>query len=635
MNIKMRVKDKKNLKNKIDLENILVSKNPHSIKPENINIQTINIDKRKNYINEEKKFWSSKNLKKKIYLNNSAINYNINNKKYCQNDEQISYFESSESERPPSPINSPTSSTHLTYTKKKKKQKRYQKKKIAKYNYRNKNKYYNSINNISFNSNINNSIFLASSSSSSSSDNDYDYSESSDISFRSKENKRKRFYEEMMVEENELDYLKKSEVGIISSEEEDNNNSLDISNSIEENFNNEIERILIDIYNKNITLISSENYNEINKNNYQIQDTQKQIKKFLKRENLKINLLVLKSLSNKIKELIGKYKEKVFEIKEIKYLYEIIQSQRQYIIKNQQIHFNNSVESNVATNSNSNSLNDSNNEEENLFNLQDEIVSKASSILLRELIHIKKTLKLSSKEIETIFRYPFSLLNENGKKIKFSVELMQNEEFCKTLLNDEIISSLLKQIKGIFNQTNDIKILKMMEELEGNCEHKNEMTRFLEYINNKLNININKNNENNENKIKKTNNKNKNNNKKKETEIENNNNNIDNNNENKELNFKNIDELLNYINDETDSKKGKKRGKKGKKNKKQKKEEKELINNIKDNDNNDNNYYYLGDEFKKEFEDFKRDIEENSVHICKIEKIIPCLSNDFLNNLSK
>ena len=626
----MKVKVNKNIKNKIDLENILVSKNP-----ENINIQTININKRKNYINEEKKFWSSKNLKKKIYLNNSAINYNINNKKYYQNDEQISFFESWESDRSPSPINSLASSMHITYTKKKKKQKRYQKKKISKYNYKNK-KYYNSLNNISFYSKINNSIFLASSSSSSSSDNDYDYSESSDISFRSKDNKRKRFYEENMIEENESDYLKKSEVGIISSEEEDNNNSLDISNSIEENFNNEIERILIDIYNKNITIISSENFNEINKNNYHIEDTQKQIKKFLKRENFKINLLVLKSLSNKIKELIGKYKEKVFEIKEIKYLYEIIQRQRQYIINNQQIHFNNSVESNVATNSNSNSLNDSNNEEENLFNLQDEIVSKAPSILLRELIHIKRTLKLSSKEIETIFRYPFSLLNEKGKKIKFSVELMQNEEFCKTLLNDEILSNILRQIKGIFNQENDIKITKMIEELEGNYEHKNEMTRFIEYINNKLNININKN-ENNENENKNKNkiddkNKNKNkidnkNNINKKREIEHNNND----NENKELDFKNIDELLNYINDETDSRKGKKKGKKGKKNKKQKKEEKIIINNIKDN----NNYYYLGDDFKKEFEEFKRDIEENSIHIYKIKKIIPCLSNDFLNNLSK
>ena len=85
---------------------------------------------------------------------------------------------------------------------------------------------------------------------------------------------------EIMIEENYSDYLKKSEVGIISSEEEDNNNSLDISNSIEENCNNEIERILIVIYNKNIALVSSENYNVKIKNNYQIVDTQKQIQKF-------------------------------------------------------------------------------------------------------------------------------------------------------------------------------------------------------------------------------------------------------------------------------------------------------------------------------------------------------------------
>ena len=81
--------------------------------------------------------------------------------------------------------------------------------------------YNNSINNISFNSNANNSIFLNSSSSSSSSDNDY--SDSSDASYRSRDNKRKNYFEQMMIEENELDYLKKSEVGIISSEEEDNN----------------------------------------------------------------------------------------------------------------------------------------------------------------------------------------------------------------------------------------------------------------------------------------------------------------------------------------------------------------------------------------------------------------------------
>ena len=39
----------------------------------------------------------------------------------------------------------------------------------------------------------------------------------------------------MMVEENELDYLKRSEVGLISTDEEDNNNSMENSNSIEVN----------------------------------------------------------------------------------------------------------------------------------------------------------------------------------------------------------------------------------------------------------------------------------------------------------------------------------------------------------------------------------------------------------------
>ena len=47
----------------------------------------------------------------------------------------------------------------------------------------------------------------------------------------------------MMVEENELDYLKRSEVGLVSTDEEDNNNSMENSISIEENFNNEIEEI--------------------------------------------------------------------------------------------------------------------------------------------------------------------------------------------------------------------------------------------------------------------------------------------------------------------------------------------------------------------------------------------------------
>ena len=691
MNIKMKSKDSKNLKNKIGLKNLLVQKNSQSFKPKNINIQTINIEKYQNYFNKDKKFLSTKNLNKIRYLNNSSINYNINNINYIQNEEQISLFDSSGSDRVPSPINSLNSSSFFTNTIKKRKQKRHQKK--------NKNKFqYNSINNLSLNSNIdnsNNSIFLCSSSSSI----DNDYSESSNESFKSRENRKKNYLEKMMVEENELDYLKRSEVGLISSEEEENNNSLDNSNSIEENFNNEIERILIEIYNKNISIISSGNYNEITKNSSEIEDIEKQIKKYLKRENLKTNLLVLKSLSNKIKELVGKYKEKVFEIEEIKNIYESIQLKRpQYIINNQIIHCNNSVGSNVATNSNSSI--DSYNDEDNFFknnllvNVKDEIIGKGvTNVLLRELINIKNTLRISSKEIEAIFKYPLSILkNENGKRVKFSIELMQCEEFCKTLLNDDLISMLLSQIKNIFNQLKIPKITRLIEELEENCDHKNEMTRFIKYLNDKLGIkksdnknddnkieennyldeikmkeNLNNNiidhqigkesvlslnnSTNSKEKIKynsenaetskkiKTKKKNNNINDNKDIEYNNNEDNNDGENNNNELNFKDIDELLNYINDEKDLKKGKKKGKRGKKNKKQnnntiseKVEDNIKIINSEKNDNDDNK---LNDDFEKEFENFKRDIENNTFYIYDINKVTPILSKEFLTNISK
>ena len=654
----MKAKDSKNLKKKIGLKNLFVKKNTQSFKPKNINIQTINIDKTNNYFNEDKKFFSTKNLNKIRYLNNSSIIYNINNANYLQDEEQISLFDSSGSDRVPSPIDSLKSSSYFTNTIKKRKYKRHQK------------KIKNNINNLSLNSNINNcnnSIFLYSSSSS-----DNDYSES-DVSCNSRDDRKKIYYEKMMIEENELDYLKRSEVGLISSEEEDNN-SVDNSNSIEENFNNEIERILIEIYNKNISIVSSGyyNYNEINKNNSEIEDIEKQIKKYLKKENFKTILLVLKSLSNKIKELVGKYKEKVFEIEDIKNIYDANQHKRQILLSNQIIHCNNSIESNVATNSNSNSPCESFNEEENyiknnlLINVDDEIAGKGiANILLRELINIKKTLKISSKEIEGIFKYPLNILkDENGKKIKFSVELMQCEEFCKTLLNDDLISALLNQIKNIFYQIKTPKYIKLIEELEENCIHKNEMTRFVEYINGRLDDikrNSNNNNDNDldesngeeiinnditENKIEKETDfslnksfSNESNGTVKKIKRKKNNKNKNNKNENdeninKEMTFKDIDELLNYINEDSDSKKGKKKCRKSKKNKKQN-------NSVKDNqqekkENNENSDDNLFDEdFEKEFEIFKNDIENNSIHINKITKTKPCLSDDFLEIISK
>ena len=111
--------------------------------------------------------------------------------------------------------------------------------------------------------------------------------------------------------------------------------------------------------------------------------------------------------------------------------------------------------------------------------------------------------------------------------------------------------------------------------------------------------------------------------------------------ENDKINFKDIDELLNYINDETDSKKGKKRGKKNRKNKKQnninkdkeKENEEKYLKNDKNSNVEINDFEENHDkEFEQLFNDFKRDIEKDSVYVYDINKIEACLSNDFITN---
>ena len=100
------------------------------------------------------------------------------------------------------------------------------------------------------------------------------------------------------------------------------------------------------------------------------------------------------------------------------------------------------------------------------------------------------------------------------------------------------------------------------------------------------------------------------------------------------MTFKDIDELLNYINEDSDSKKGKKKCRKSKKNKKQNNSIKENQQEKKENNENfDDNLF--DEDFEKEFENFKNDIEKNSIHINNITKTKPCLSDDFLKIISK
>ena len=241
----MKEKSFKNLKNKIGLKNFFVSKNQQVFKPKNINLKTINIQKYFNEYHEDKNFFQGNNLNNFRYLN-SINNYNIVTKNdYFQKKKRNSLFNSSDSERVPSPISLMGSSSYIPSGKKKYKKRRYPKK--VRNNRYNTNTSTSSIHNLSFNSNNSkNNISYIYSSSSSSDDEEYnEYTDSSEASYKSREKKRKEYLDKMLVEENELDYLNKSEVGLNSIDEEDNNNSNDNNNSMEENFSNEIEKIFL------------------------------------------------------------------------------------------------------------------------------------------------------------------------------------------------------------------------------------------------------------------------------------------------------------------------------------------------------------------------------------------------------
>ena len=57
-------------------------------------------------------------------------------------------------------------------------------------------------------------------------------------------------------------------------------------------------------------------------------------------------------------------------------------------------------------------------------------------------------------------------------------------------------------------------------------------------------------------------------------------------------------------------------------------------NNSHESNDNENNVNDLDEEFQKEFEIFKNDIEKDTINIYDINKVIPKLSDDFLKHLS-
>jgi hypothetical protein len=320
--------------------------------------------------------------------------------------------------------------------------------------------------------------------------------------------------------------------------------------------------------------------------------------------NVKCNLLVLKILSDKIRELISKYKEKILEIPEVKRIYDKwLKKKEKNKFEKLSLKIKNWINDIYNSSFELNNLNEL--QYENLF-IKNTMILKPNEelsekgithVLLRELINIQKTLKISSKEIENIFKYPLSLLKDDltGKKNYFSIEKIQLEEFDKIILKNEFISLVLLQIKVIFGQLKISEITKLIDEVEKYKDnHNNEKTKFDEFLLLKLKENleskINKNNSNYDSKLNSKENNNEiinlnsketlatlNSSSSVESVLEknelNNNNNFNNNivnniNNNINDNFKDLDELVKYISEgENEIKKPKKKKNKKKKNK--------------------------------------------------------------------
>ena len=328
-------------------------------------------------------------------------------------------------------------------------------------------------------------------------------------SYSSTEIRKRKVYDE-----ESFNYPTRSEVGLFTSDDD----SQEMDSQLKDNLENEIETILIEVYNKNISSSTNNNFNNNENCNYKnkiknyyhnmrnynkkykqkssLENSKNELKLTFKQLNEQYNFFVLQILSKKMKELINKYKEKIFEISDISKIYKNYQRKQNNESNNDLSHEYFSINSKNKNNQNNNNSN--NNTQNSLLIsqiknkknyhyllelVQKEInENKITDTLLRELINIKETLQQSSFEINQIFKYPLSLL-----KTKFSMEQIQLEAFNKILVKDELISTLLFQIKVLFQNSHNKKFLDYVAIIEDDKNYsKNEMVKFDQLLEEKL-----------------------------------------------------------------------------------------------------------------------------------------------------
>ena len=315
-------------------------------------------------------------------------------------------------------------------------------------------------------------------------------------SFSSNDMRKKVFYEE-----ESFNYPTKVDVGLISSDEE----SIEIDPQLKFNFENEIESILIEIYNKNFPsndkiskrknhLLKRDKYRYLKKNNIEL--NKNELKITFGQLNERYNYFVLQILSKKIKELIYKYKEKLFENEELSKINQEFKKKKEEIINTTDKFFqeicNQTDRKNLKENNRmfsptaSTSSNISDSYMLNQFNLDKtyfnsiflqiikNINSNLGNTIFRELDNIKTSLRNSSIEIKQIFQYPLKLLKNN-----FSIECIQLEAFNKILIKDDLISTILIQTKEYLIKKNLNSYLELINSLVNDKKYdRKEMTWF-------------------------------------------------------------------------------------------------------------------------------------------------------------
>lgn len=169
-----------------------------------------------------------------------------------------------------------------------------------------------------------------------------------------------------------------------------------------------------------------------------------------------------------MKELVGRYRDKIFQIQNIPTLRDLNKSLRHKKSISLDNHLPQELKKQYCVKLivKRNMTIDSTSEKKNIEELR-----KATRTIFFELRNIKRTLIRSSKDIEDIFISPKKTFN------RFSIEQCQREEFVNTLVNDHFVQYLIRSTK-------DAEFTAAINEIEEDKDNNlSQMSDFLYFLN--------------------------------------------------------------------------------------------------------------------------------------------------------